>query len=209
MAVAAYSLVDLDELRVAFKLAGTAQDSALEDVAHAVTDHVEDYLGRLLITRGAITEYHTPRWGSSELMPLEWPTIAITSVGESLDSPRDYTGDNLLTAGTDYQLVVRPKLRTILRRVSSDVPCSWASGLRAVKLVYTAGYASRTTLPPSLRSLALRYAAKLWAEKDIRTSLSNATGSINFGPPTFDPQMLLELDPWKRQEWTETGERAA
>lgn len=211
MALYSYSILALDELKRYLGVQGTEKDDLLEDIANEVTDEFERHLGRLLVTRGAITEYHTLPSGwslrTTELRPRQWPIITLTSVHESLDWPRVYTAATLLTVAEDYE-IVRVQ-RDYIRRLGSHWPC----GTRTVKLVYAAGYATTAAVPGRIKAQAKAYAALRWAELNRGafgvSSMSDPQGNFTrFGAARITPDMAAALLDDTRVERSETAEAA-
>ena len=68
--------------------------------------------------------------------------------------PSPYTDED---AGTGYEVV---KPTGIIRRIEgAGVPRAWDVGHRAIKVVYSAGYADPASVPARIKSVALRYVA--------------------------------------------------
>jgi hypothetical protein len=142
MPLSTFALVSLQELKDHLGSGGAAKDSVLETVINRVSDEIEDYLERQIVTRGTLTEFHTftaagVAFYSADLRTLEYPIASVTTVHEDSGVPRTYGAGALLVADTDYQ-VVKPS--GVIRRISGlGQPMNWATGLRAVKLTYAAG----------------------------------------------------------------------
>ena len=222
MPLSPYSLLSLEELKDYLGVAGTGKDGALEGIANRVSDEIEQYLGRQIVTRGTgtglLTEYHTmldpqglPVY-TPDLRTLDWPIIAITTVHEDLAAPRTYGAGALLTVDVGYELV---KPVGIIRRIQGlGIRIPWATGPRAVKVVYQAGYLTTADVPARIKGVAMRYASVIWAE--VRggsfgvSGQTDATGNFTrFAPAMLSDAMKATLTPEQRVSFWESGERAA
>jgi len=217
MPLSTYALMSLAELKAHVGAGGSAKDADLEEVINRVSAEIEGHLGRQIVTRGNLTEYHTMRADgtaveASELRTLEWPIIAVTSVHEDTATPRTYGAGALLVDGTGYE-AVKPK--GIIRRiVGSGVLGVWNTGHRAIKVVCSAGYATTAAVPAEIKAVALRYAALVWGETkrgDFGMSgMSDALGNYTrFAPAQLTPEMKAALAPERRLSFWESGERDA
>lgn len=216
MSLSTYALISLQELKDHVGAAGTAKDAQLEAIIERVTDEIEAFIGRQIVTRGTLTEYHTMQAQGSpvqtpDLRPLEWPIISVTSVHEDTATPRTYGASALLVAGTGYEVV---KPRGLIRRLDggAGIPRAWSTGHRAVKLVYSAGYADTTAVPPRIKSVALRYAALVWDETKRQafgvSGASDALGNYTrFAPAQLTDDMKAALTPERRLTVWESGEQ--
>ena len=221
MSLSSYALVSLDELKDHVGAAGSSKDSVLEGVINRVTDEVEAYLDRWIVcpaadaTRGTLTEHHTFTADgvavcSSELRTLEWPIRSVTTVHEDTSTPRTYGASALLVAGTDYEVA---KAKGLIRRLSgAGVPCPWNTGHRAIKVVYTGGYATTADVPYRIKAIALRYAALVWDEqKRGAFGTSGASDSLGnytrFAPAQMSGEMRDALAGDRRLGCWLSGER--
>lgn len=216
MPISPYALATLLELKDYITAAGTAKDAQLEDVLNRVSDEIESFLGRQIVSRGALTEYHTMQAQGSpvetpDLRTLEWPLITVTSVHEDTSTPRTYGAGALLVAGTGYEVV---KPRGLIRRLDGGAGMrrTWATGHRAVKVVYTAGYADTASVPARIKSVALRYAALVWDEtKRQAFGVSGASDTLGnytrFAPAQLTADMKSALQAERRCSVWESGER--
>jgi hypothetical protein len=175
--MASTDLVDLDsELKPFLAITGSGEDlrlSTLNDIARSL---IEDYLDRFLVSRGTITEFHSPD-GSNTIWLSQWPVISVSSVHE--DTAREYGASTLLTADVDY-IVSAPRGK--LLRIASSQPSVWACGWRTVRVIYSGGYQSTALVPAEFKHAALRTVALLWNEvrrEEIGySSISDAQGNI-------------------------------
>ena len=220
MSLSAYSLISLEELKDSLSISGNAKDGALESILNGVSDEIEDYLGRQIITRGSLTEYHTMAAGgvaldTCELLTLEYPVLTVPTIHEDVATPRAYGASALLTLGTAYEIVKGAKPRSIIRRLNggAGLPWSWYVGHRAIKVVYTAGY-TLAIVPERIRRVALQYAAVMWEEQKRGafgvSGASDALGNYTrFAAAQLTDAMKTTLYGERRHSFYETGERDA
>jgi hypothetical protein len=215
MPLSAYALVSLAELKDFIGAGGNAKDSTLEDVINRVSDEVEAFLDRQVVTRGALTEYHTLRTSgapveTNELWTLERPIITVTTVHEDTGYPRTYGAAYLLAEGTGYE-VIKPK--GLIRWISSlGMPWDWSTGHRAIKVIYSGGYANTAGVPTRIKAVVLRYAALIWSEqKRGDFGISGAADSLGnytrFLAAQMTDDMKAALEPERRWGFWESGER--
>src|SRR5512139_4133366 len=124
---------------------GSAVDLSFESAINTASLIVENHLHRQIVSRGALTEYHTFDRNTPELYLLDWPSITVTSVWE--DTTRAYATP--LTANTDY-IVSQPSGRLIRIAGVNGTTKNWVQGFRAVKVAYSAGYA-QADVPADLK----------------------------------------------------------
>lgn len=217
MALSPYSLVTLEEVKQHVGAGGDDRDGFLELVANRVTDEIESYLGRQIVKRTTdLTEYHTFESDgacvfTSELRTLERPIISVVTVHEDTATPRTYGAGALLAVNVGYEIV---KSKGIIRRLDGGLgmPRSWANGHRAVRVVYTAGYADRESVPARIKGAALRYAALLWSESNRQdfgvSGQSDSLGNYTrFSAAMLTPELRSALDLERRLGFWESGER--
>jgi hypothetical protein len=171
-----------------------------ESILNQSSALVENYLDRHIITRGSLTEYHTFRTGYSDLYTRQWPIISATSVHEDID--REYGATDLLTVDEDY-LVIKPP--GLIKRIfsASGGETTWQTGLRAIKVIYSAGYADRNAVPEAIKDVVLRHAVSV--AKDITrknqdlSEVSDLTGRfVRFGPTMLTSGMKADLAYYRR-----------
>ena len=218
MSLSAYSLVSLEEIKEALSVSGASKDGALESILNGVTDEIEDYVGRQIVSRGSLTEYHTMAAAgvaidTSELLTLEYPILTVTTIHEDVATPRAYGAAALLTLGTAYEIVKGAKPRSLIRRLNggAGLPWSWYVGHRAIKVVYTAGY-TLATVPDRIRRVALEYASVLWDQhKRGQYGVSGQSDGLGnytrFASPQLTDAMKATLYGERRHSFYETGER--
>jgi hypothetical protein len=185
----------------------SGSDQILTLVANWITDRVEQVLNRKLVTRGSITELHSPDHITSSLYLRQYPIIGVTSVHES-DS-RTYDSTTLLTSGTDY-IVNEPKGKLIRTYSSGDVR-EWLVGFRTIQVLYTGGYADTASVPADIKLVAMREAAILFREINRKEqgmiSISDAQGSFTrLAPAEISKRMLDALADHRLSPMNATGE---
>jgi hypothetical protein len=171
-----------------------------ESILNQSSALIENYLGRHIITRGSITEYHSFRVDDSELYTRQWPLISVASVHEDLN--REYSADDLLTVNSDYIVVLPPgKLQRIISSTGGEQ--SWLLGFRAIKVIYQAGYADRDAVPEAIKDVVLRHAVLV--AKDITrknqdlSQVTDVTGNfVRFGPTMLTSGMKADLTYYRR-----------
>lgn len=164
---------------------------------------IEDYLDRVLVTRGSITEYHWFRAGYSELFLYRWPVIAVTSVHE--DSGREYGDSEEITEDTDF-IVVSEEGKLVRTASATLGTTTWLTGFEAVKVVYTAGYADTATVPSTIKDVCMRHVAEVYREvvrkQGSYESVSGDMGSFRrYGPALLTSGMKRDLDPYRERSF--------
>jgi len=167
VALSQYALITVAELKA--ELRGghaneTSYDSRLEDICEIASDEVERALDRLVVSRGPITAYFSVPLRTSDIYFRQWPLISVTSIHE--DTTRVYGADTALVANTDY-LVSAPAhgfgYVTRIAGATSGVSF-FLTGRRAVRVVYTAGYADTASVPLALKQVTLELAKLIYLE---------------------------------------------
>lgn len=210
MAVSTYALIDVAGAKVWLDgLTGASKDTLFETIIDQSSALIEEYLGREIITRGNLTDYHTFDSSSHDLFTYQWPIITVTTVHE--DSNREYGADELLTENTDY-LVVKPKGKIIRTVSATSGRQNWLRGFKAVKVVYSAGYADRDAVPLVIKDVCSRHVASVFRQITRKTEelarVSDDMGSFaRFGPALLTSGMKQDLHPFKRIEFSRTAEQ--
>lgn len=209
MALPSYVLISEEEYRDRSVATGTDQAENIEAAVLAATLAIERRLDRLLVSRGSITEYHTPTDRQRVLYLGQWPFIAFTSVHESIASPPVYDADSLLVAGTTYETVAPQAIR----RLSYGSPSTWARGNRSVRVVYTAGYTNTAAVPADLKHVCFYIAAAIFRETDRKqwgvSAATDAQGNYQRVVGYFTPALDEMLAPYMRRDFNRTWELAA
>lgn len=212
MSLAANALVTLADLEGFLGPtfgADTAAKAQAERAINVATQTIERMTGRIFINTSAVTEYHTLWDSRSRIHLLDWPIQSITSIYE--DPERGYDdSDDLLTADTDYIKVAQ---KGELIRVWEDAgERPWCLGFRAIRVIYTPGYASTTAVPTDLSDLCLEMAARLRKEAERETwglqGKSDSAGNwTRFAPSLLTKEISDRIAQFGRPKWDRTGER--
>lgn len=207
MSLSTYALVTVDELKEVLGIAASGQDAVLEGVIGRATSAIEAVLGRQLVTRGTLTEYHTVEGRTAALVALQFPITTITSVQEGIWSGGSWVPGVTLTAGSGY---VADNAAGRLVKLGAF----WQVGVDAVKFVYEAGFADSTAVPGDIKDVCLKLAGRKYSQ--IRRggdfgaqTTTDAMGSVS----RFLPSELLReekeaLSPWRSGNYAPTGRAA-
>ena len=211
MAVATYSLIDVDEAKIWLDSPqGGKRDDLLENIIDYCSVEIEAFLERQIITRGALTEFHTFREYETDLWTHECPVISVTSVHE--DHSREYGANELLTVNTDYILRAPQKVTRTWGATGGER--NWQRGLEAVKIIYAAGYATRAAVPGAIKKVVSDYVASVYRQVtkhlEDTSTLSDVTGSIaRFGNALLTSGLKSALSVYARHELSRTYSRSA
>lgn len=184
MANAAFFAITPDEALQELNIAEVKSEGNLHELIEASTDAIEQYLGRNLVTRGTITEYHEVGGGCTDLFLRERPIIAVTSVHES--SSRTYDSTTLKTEDTHFLVYTAEGM---LVRMSGSSKSTWlAGGLESIKVVYTGGAATVAGVDAEIKKVCRELVASQYREITERAqnqdSVSDDFGTVRrFGPP--------------------------
>jgi len=225
-----YALISLAELNSALGVDAQTdannrpQDDRKEVIINGASLAIEQWLDRHLVTRGSLTEYHTPEPGQTKLYLGEWPVTSVTTVHEHTSWATTalasrYPASTLLVADTDYQAdkpTREPDCFGALLRLTG----SWASGFRVVKVVYAAGYATTSVVPKAIKAACIELCGLMWRDRSKNEfgviSRTDATGSITRNVPAILTDLMqsqLRMAGYRpRAEFTfgaETWERVA
>lgn len=177
MPLSQYALASEQEFKDYLGGQGTGEATRLENALNTASDVIETYLGRQIVSRGPLTEYHTFRSPRSELLLLDWPALTVTAVSE--DETRAYTSN--LTVDVDY-IVSKPSGSLIRIGGANAGEQAWAIGFRAVRVQYTAGYA-QANVPWDIKDAALWIAAHLFQEAERKawdvSSQTDGEGTVS------------------------------
>lgn len=217
MALGAYSLISTNELKASIGGAApseTKNDVKLENICNTVTRIIEAFLDRQIVTRGSMTSYfnYVPSGFCGEsrgrLWLREYPVITVTSVHET--ASRTYDSTTLLVANTDY--VVSPAASSTftdpvayLIRTSSatDGPKDWLCGWRAIKVIYSAGYADTASVPEAIKRQAVEIGKRLWSMDehvgDFAQTETTPLGTVQRYPMAMLTKNMQDaLQPYRR-----------
>ena len=209
MSLSTYALITTDELKTALSLSGTTMDAVIEGIINRVSDMLEAYMGRHIITRGGtgITEYHSFDSLRSELFLTQYPIATISSVKEGYWSGGTWVATTTLTILSDY-VADMPAGKLI--RLSSGGCASWATGFETVQIIYAAGVAATANVPQAIKDVALSLAARKFREVqrggEAAQQYQDGLGMIT----RFMPSELLRMEkealgPWRSWDYSTTG----
>jgi hypothetical protein len=201
-ALSTYVLASKNELKRAIGLGTTDtltddQEDKLADALEYASAEIEAFLCRLLVTRGAITEYHTASsqiQDGTALYLTQHPVITMTSVTEGYWDSGAWSAQDTLTANEDYASDVAAGT---LIRLSGSNRTAWDAGHERVRVVYTAGYATTAAVPQGIRGVCVDLAARkhaTWTRGQAGAqSISDGMGSVT----RFLPAELLTMEQHK------------
>lgn len=172
---------------------------------------IETYLGRELVTRGTITEYHWLEESTHELYLGGLPIITVTSVHE--DAAREYGASYLLTEGTDF-IAVKNEGKLIRTSSATSGVRGWLAAFEGTKVVYTAGYASTPLIPQTIKDVCKRLVREVYQEvtKNLAglTGTTDAMGTISrYGPAMLTSGMKHDLAKYRKLEFSNTVVRSS
>lgn len=213
MALASNALVLLPDFQgflggVTFSADTTAKAQA-ERAINVATKTIERETGRIFVNASAVTEYHTVWDSRSRIHLLDWPIQSITSIYE--DPERGYDdSDDLLTVNEDYISVAQKGELIRIWEDAGERP--WCQGFRAIRVIYTPGYADTTTVPYDLADLCMEMAARLRNEAERKSwglqGQSDSSGNwTRFASTLLTKEIRDRIAGFARPKWDRTGER--
>jgi|GEM_PF-3847508 len=174
MALADNALVDLDtELKpyLGIDASDTDYDLRLEALINSVSQLVQTYLGRTLISTAYVDQVLNGRPSVYLFLP-SWPVTEWTSV--EIDSAEV---TETLTEDTDY---VVDMARGVLERIDGS---DWDTGMQSIVVNYTAGYAL-ADVPQDIKLLVMARVGAEWQRQKSalwgQTSRGVEGGSASF-----------------------------
>ena len=211
--MAATDLVDLgNELKpfLGIPTSDLDKDELLDSFNAHARALIESALDRHLVTRGALTEYHSIDRHTHRIYLTQYPVISITSVHES--AALTYDATTLLTSGTDYLLA--DANAGALDRISGGGPIGWLAGYRVIQVVYSAGYADTSSVPEDIKYQCKRLIGTAWSEATRKefglSSVADDMGNISrFFPPGLNASMRDALEGYRRRDFSSTAEGVA
>jgi hypothetical protein len=128
------NLITIDIYKQAKAITSAKDDQRLDLIVSSVSQLVKTYCNNSFtdFVTSPLDEYFSPEWSESLVQVSESPLIAVSEVSDRTSVGEDYI---LLEVDVDY--VVNLKTDTVKR-----LGQSWPVGVDAVKVTYTAGYAS-------------------------------------------------------------------
>ena len=133
-------LITLQDYKTAEGINQPKDDARLEVIIPSVSELVKTYCGNSFVDYYSSnkTEIFDINWSSHIVQLTESPVNAIVSVQERSSYSESYT---TLTTGA-YEYYLDTVTDSVYRTLSSGGFKSWARGVGAVKVVYTAGYSA-------------------------------------------------------------------
>jgi hypothetical protein len=140
------NLITLAEYKEAEGLSNPKDDLRLQTLIPSISELVKTYCGNSLVDYYSTNKVETFSidWATSVVQLTESPLNTVVSVEERRLYNEAYA--TLTTANFDYY--VDGNTDSIIRTNSGGRTINWATGVGAVKITYTAGYA---TLPVDLK----------------------------------------------------------
>ena len=140
------NLITLAEYKEAEGLSNPKDDLRLQTLIPSISELVKAYCGNSLVDYYSTNKAETFSidWATSVVQLTESPLNTVVSVEERRSYNEAYA--TLTTANFDYY--VDGNTDSIIRTNSGGRTINWATGVGAVKITYTAGYA---TLPVDLK----------------------------------------------------------
>ena len=133
------NLITLQEYKTAEGISAPKDDGRLNALIPSVSQLVKTYCGNSFVDfySSNKTEEFNIDWGTSVVQLTESPVNAIVSVQERQSYNSSYV---TLTTGA-FEYALDTKTDSVLRTTSAGYK-NWATGVAAVKVVYTAGYSA-------------------------------------------------------------------
>mgnify|MGYP001331569640 FL=1 len=134
------NLITLQDYKTAEGINQPKDDARLEVIIPSVSELVKTYCGNSFVDYYSSnkTEIFDINWSSHIVQLTESPVNAIVSVQERSSYSESYA---TLTTGA-YEYYLDTVTDSVYRTLSSGGFKSWARGVGAVKVVYTAGYSA-------------------------------------------------------------------
>ena len=134
------NLITLQDYKTAEGINQPKDDARLEVIIPSVSELVKTYCGNSFVDYYSSnkTEIFDINWSSHVVQLTESPVNAIVSVQERSSYSESYA---TLTTGA-YEYYLDTVTDSVYRTLSSGGFKSWARGVGAVKVVYTAGYSA-------------------------------------------------------------------
>jgi len=167
------NLITLQDYKTAEGINQPKDDARLEVIIPSVSELVKTYCGNSFVDYYSSnkTEIFDINWSSHVVQLTESPVNAIVSVQERSSYSESYA---TLTTGA-YEYYLDTVTDSVYRTLSSGGFKSWARGVGAVKVVYTAGYSA----VPSDLKLAILDLVTYYLKDEHKQRQSIAGASIN------------------------------
>ena len=178
----------------------TTDDNVVTRIINSVTDQIEKYLDRKVLSR-SFTEYQDGR-RNNRILTGQWP---VTSVAELWDDPAsEFTDTTLQFAASDFALdgdTGDGATGIVLLRSGNANNRQFIQGTRNIKIVYTAGY---TSTPYSILEAAMFGISFFYDKKNDKStqieSKNKNTETTRF-LSALPPFIIELLEPYRRAEW--------
>lgn len=210
VSLAANALIDEDEFASYIGSGTTIDVDGARRAINRASDILCEWLGRpsLIAPASPLVEFHTVPPGTSRIHLLDWPVASVATVHE--DAAREYGAATLLD--TDQYMLSKPS-GTLIRVEPGGGEAAWLTGLRAVRVSLTPGYAI-AAVPARFKDAAGNLAAMLWAEKKRAqfgaTGMSDGQGNFTRLSASHLPKYITEpLQGDRAPRVDRTGERDA
>ncbi len=172
------NLITLAQYKEFAGLTGVSEDAKINAIIPAISQTVKTYCGTSFVDyySSAKTEYYDIKDKYTNAIILdESPVVSVTSVSERKGQSDSYT--TLITENSDssgkYEYVVDEGLDTIFRTTATS-DAHFPQGRKAVKVIYTSGYAAT---PEDLK-LACFDLVKYYLKDERKANLSIAGAQI-------------------------------
>jgi hypothetical protein len=189
-----YALVNLDNARDFLQLKGDQEtrENVLIDIINHVSNRIESYCDRHFISRGELTEYYDGN-GTNKLFTRYYPITAVSNIYSDTDWA--WGSDTEITS--DYYRIGQNSRYILLKNDNFE------EDYQNIKVIYTAGYTDRSSLPDDLRHACLlhvyRIYQKYWKNADVAVSdVSDDSGGRSYLSEQFDPEVKGILDTYRR-----------
>jgi len=163
-------LITLQNYKTAEGITQPKEDARLNVLIPSVSQLIKTYCGNSFVDyySSAKTETLTINWSTHIIQLTESPVNTVTSVQERTSYSNSYT---TLTTG-EYEYSLDSDTDSIFRTTSAGYR-NWATGVGAVKVVYTAGYSA---VPADLKLAVLDLVTYyLKDEHKLRQSIAGAS----------------------------------
>jgi uncharacterized phiE125 gp8 family phage protein len=152
--------VTVDDVKDFARIDGNDEDSIIESFIAAVTENVELYLRRSLITR--TIKLTMDQWDKSEIeLPLP-PLLSVLSV-KTIDE------DNIETVydSSNYYCVTESIPGKIVIKKESELPINTERDYSGYIINYQAGYGNATAVPKSIKIAIMQWATMVYENRSM------------------------------------------
>lgn len=206
------TIIDEARARASVRVPDGGDIRLIPELLKKVTGEIEEYLDRLIISRGTITELHSFTGKNKEpheLRLCQYPVLSSPTPTIHESTLRVFDSTTLLVASTDYYINTEDG---IITRVSGDQPIAWTSGWENVQIVYAGGYSKQAQVPEGLQGIVAEYFAMhyFWETRQLSnyTQQSDGFGSRTMLPPRLSEGMKERLNEYHSGGRSSTFERS-